>query len=177
MKKGGLTVREIAVFAMLGALMYCTKVAMEVLPNIHLLGTFIMTFTVVYRKKALVPIYVYVFMDGLFSGFSMWWIPYLYIWTALWGATMLLPRDMPKKVACIVYPAVCCAHGILFGTLYAPAQALLFHLSFSQTLAWIAAGIPFDLIHGVSNLAAGVLVLPLYKALGKVPGKPGFRRV
>lgn len=168
MKKGGLTVREIAVFAMLGALMYCTKVAMEVLPNIHLLGTFIMTFTVVYRKKALVPIYVYVFMDGLFSGFSMWWIPYLYIWTALWGATMLLPRDMPKKVACIVYPAVCCAHGILFGTLYAPAQALIFGLSFRQMLAWIVAGLPWDLLHGAGNLVAGLLIVPLSTLLGKL---------
>ena len=64
-------------FAMLAALMFCSKKVMEGLPNIHLLGMFIMTFTVVFRKKALIPIYVYVFLDGLFGGFSMWWLPYL----------------------------------------------------------------------------------------------------
>ena len=179
--KSKLPVAEMTVFAMFGALMYISKILMQALPNIHLLGMLIMLVTLLYRKKALIPIYVYVLLEGLFGGFSLWWMPYLYIWTVLWGVTMLLPRRMPVGLAAVVYPLVCGAHGFLFGTLYAPAQALLFHLSFSQTLAWIAAGIPFDLIHGVSNLAAGVLVLPLYKALGKVlsikPGKPGFRRV
>ena len=50
-----LTVRETAVFAMLGALMYASKMIMEVIPNVHLLGMFIVAFTVVYRKKALYP--------------------------------------------------------------------------------------------------------------------------
>ena len=53
-----LTIREIAVFGMLGALMYASKMLMEVLPNIHLLGVFTIAFTVVYRKKALYPIYI-----------------------------------------------------------------------------------------------------------------------
>ena len=34
-----LSVREIAVFGMLGALMYASKVLMEALPNVHLLGS------------------------------------------------------------------------------------------------------------------------------------------
>ena len=48
-----LTTREITVFAMLGAVMYASKLLMELVPNVHLLGTFIIAFTVVYRKKAL----------------------------------------------------------------------------------------------------------------------------
>ena len=88
-------------------------------------------------------------------------MPYLYIWTLLWGATMLLPQSMPKKVAAVVYPVICALHGFLFGILYAPAQALLFGLNFEQTLAWIATGALFDGIHGVSNFAVGLLVLPL----------------
>ena len=55
-----LTTREITVFAMLGAVMYASKLLMELVPNVHLLGTFIIAFTVVYRKKALYPIYIYV---------------------------------------------------------------------------------------------------------------------
>ena len=50
-----LTVRETAVFGMLGALMYASKMLMELAPNIHLLGVFVIAFTVVYRKKALKP--------------------------------------------------------------------------------------------------------------------------
>lgn len=167
-KKNGLTVRETVVFAMLGSLMYCTKVMMEALPNIHLLGMFIVTFTVVFRRKALVPLYIYVFLEGLFGGFSVWWMPYLYIWTVLWGVTMLLPQNMSEKKAAVVYPAVCCAHGLLFGTLYAPAQAIAFGLSFKQTLAWIAAGLTFDVAHGIGNLFAGLLVLPLSRLLDRI---------
>ena len=81
--------KEIAVFGMLGALMYASKMLMEVLPNVHLIGVFVIATTVVYRKKALYPIYVFVLLTGLLGGFAMWWIPYLYIWGVLWAVTML----------------------------------------------------------------------------------------
>ncbi len=163
-----LSIKELAIFSVLGAIMYCSKFLMEVLPNIHLLGMFIMTFTVVFRKKALIPIYVYVFLDGLFGGFSLWWIPYLYIWTILWGVTMLLPKKMPDKLCYIVYPIVCCLHGLAFGALYAPAQAIMFNMNFQQIVAWIIAGFPFDLIHGISNLFMGILIVPLSKLMKKL---------
>lgn len=152
-----LTVREMAVFGMLGGLMYASKLLMEALPNIHLLGTFVMALTLVYRKKALYPIYVFVLITGLFGGFAAWWVPYLYVWAVLWGVTMLLPsRSGP-----LVYMAVCAAHGFLYGVLYAPMQALLFGLDWQGMLAWIAAGLPFDLTHGISNFFTGALILPL----------------
>ena len=90
-----ISIREGAVFSMLGAIMYCSKLIMEAFPNIHLIGVLTVAFTVVYRKKALYPIYIFVLLSGLLSGFSTWWIPYLYIWTVLWGVTMLLPENMP----------------------------------------------------------------------------------
>ena len=155
---------------MLGTLMYCSKVIMSVLPNIHLLGMLTMTYTVVYRAKALIPIYIYVMLDGLFSGFNFWWLPYLYIWTILWAITMRLPKKMPLKIAAIVYPIICALHGFAFGTLYAPAQALMFGLNFEQTVAWIIAGIPFDVIHGVSNIFTGMLVIPFSELMKKLSG-------
>lgn len=163
-----LTIREISVFGLLGALMYASKLAMDGLPNIHLLAVFTVVFTVVYRKKALYPIYIYVFLCGLFGGFATWWIPHLYLWTILWGAVMLLPRTMPKGVAAAVYALVCAAHGFLYGTLYAPAQAILFGLDFDRTVAWIIAGLPYDVIHGFSNLGLGLLIVPLITVLRRL---------
>ena len=162
--------KELVIFSMLGTLMYCSKVIMSVLPNIHLLGMLTMTYTVAYRAKALIPIYIYVILDGLFSGFNFWWLPYLYIWTILWAITMLLPKKMPFKIAGIVYPIICALHGFAFGTLYAPAQALMFGLNFEQTVAWIIAGIPFDVIHGVSNIFTGMLVIPFSELIKKLSG-------
>ncbi len=160
-----LSVKEIVIFSMLGAVMYVSKVLMEALPNVHLLGVLTIAYTIVYRKKALWPIYVYVLLNGLFAGFNAWWIPYLYLWAVLWGVTMLLPQNMPKAVAPIVYMCVCAAHGFLFGVLYSPVQALAFGLNFEQTLAWIAAGLPFDITHGISNFLCGVLIVPIAELL------------
>lgn len=167
-KKSKLTTRELTIFAMLGALMFCSKVIMEVLPNVHLLAMFTMVYTLVYREKALFPIYVYVLINGVYAGFATWWIPYLYIWTVLWAVTMLLPKKMPKRVAAVVYPCVCGLHGLCFGTLYAPAQAILYGFDLEQTIAWIIAGLPWDVVHGLGDLAAGLLILPLVKLLRKI---------
>ena len=89
---------------MFGVLMFSSKLLMEALPNIHLLGMFTVLLTVVYRSRALYPIYTYVLLNGAYAGFSPWWLPYLYIWTVLWGVVMLLPKNMPRKAAAVVYP-------------------------------------------------------------------------
>ena len=153
---------------MLGTIMFCSKIIMEILPNIHLLGMLTVTFTVVFRKKALIPIYIYVLLNGVYAGFNTWWIPYLYIWTILWGVTMLLPKEMPRKAQYVVYPAVCCLHGLAFGILYAPAQALLFGMNVKTMVAWIIAGLPWDVLHGAGNLFAGLLIVPLAELLTKL---------
>ncbi len=153
---------------MLAVIMFCSKLLMEALPNIHLLGTLTMVYTLYLRRRALIPIYLYVFINGVYAGFDLWWMPYLYIWTILWGITMLLPKSMPRKVAVWVYPAVSAIHGLFYGVLYAPAQALLFHLNAEQTLVWIGAGLPFDLIHMAGNAVLGLLILPMLDLLKKL---------
>ena len=120
----------------------------------------------VFRKKALFPLYVFVLVTGFFNGFSTWWLPYLYIWTVLWGFTMLLPKQIKPRLQPFAYAGVCALHGFLYGTLYAPAQAVLFGLTPKATLAWIVAGLPWDAVHGVSNLICGVLlIVPLIRLL------------
>ncbi len=167
-RKVGLTIAQICIFAMLGAMMFASKVIMEALPNIHLLGMFIVTLTVVYRWRALYPIYIFVFLQGLMGGFDLWWVPYLYVWTVLWGGVMLLPRHMSPKVGAAVYPLVSALHGFLFGVLYAPFQAFAFGLDFKGTVAWIVSGLPFDIIHGVSNFFVGFLIVPMVALLRRL---------
>lgn len=163
-----LKTREIVIFGMLGAVMYASKLIMEAVPNVHLLGVFTIAFTVVYRRKALYPIYTYVILNGILAGFAAWWIPYLYLWTVLWGVIMLLPQKMPEKIRPVVYMIVNACHGFLFGTLYAPAQALLFGLSFKGMIAWIIAGLPFDFVHGIGNFFCGMLIVPVISLLTKL---------
>lgn len=157
-----------AVYAMFGVLMLTSKIVMEAVPNVHLLGMFTMLLTVVYRRRALYPIYTYVLLNGVYAGFASWWLPYLYIWTVLWGVVMLLPKNMPRKAAAVVYPLVCALHGLAFGTLYAPLQALMYGYDWRGMLTWISLGFPMDVLHAVGNLAAGLLILPLSDLLRKL---------
>jgi energy-coupling factor transport system substrate-specific component len=172
--KASATVRDTAVFAMLGALMFASKLAFEALPNIHILGMLIIVYTLVYRARALIPIYIFVLLTGVYAGFSYWWVPYVYVWTVLWGVTMLLPKRMPRVIGAIVYPLLCALHGLAYGVLYAPMQALMFGLNFEQMLIWIATGFPFDVIHAVGNFVSGLLIIPLSELLCKL--ERGFLR-
>ena len=94
-QKAKLSIKEITLFAMLGAIMYCGDIFMEMLPNIHLVGVLTVVYTIVFRKKALIPIYLYVLITLLTNGFGMWSLPYLYLWLILWGIVMILPKNMP----------------------------------------------------------------------------------
>ena len=161
-------IRDIIIFTMLGTIMFISKVIMEFLPNIHAIAMFIAVFTLIYRWRALIPIYVYVFLTGLVNGFGTWWYPYIYIWAILWALIMLIPKRLSLRTKAIICTVLCGLHGILYGTLYAPFQALAFGLNFEGMIAWIIAGFPFDIVHMCGNVAMSVLIVPLYKVINKL---------
>lgn len=148
--------------------MFCSQIVMAALPNIHIVGMLIMVYTLVFRVKALIPIYIYVALTGVYNGFALWWIGYLYAWAILWGLTMLLPKKMPITVCAVVYPLLCALHGLSFGALTAPAWALFVKLDWNGMLASIAAGLSFDILHCLGNIAAGLLILPFAQLLRKL---------
>ena len=167
-----LKIHEITVFAMLSAVMFVSKVLMESIPNVHLLGTFVVAFTLTYRAKALFPIYGYVFANGIWEGFSPFgWLPELYLWFILWGVVMLLPKKMPTFIAPVIYMLISGLHGLLFGVFYAPVYAMFSGMGWDRVWLWVAAGLPFDLIHGIGNFALGTLIIPISTLLKKLDKK------
>lgn len=162
------SIRDMVLLGMFGALLFAAKQVFEPLPNIHPVAMLIMVITVVYRVKGLIPLYIFILIQGLYAGFSVWWVPYLYIWTFVWALTMLIPQKLPKKYLAVIYPAVCAFCGLTYGTLYAPTQALMFGYDFPTTLKWIATGFPWDCLHAAGNLGMGLLVLPLSELLKKL---------
>ncbi len=153
---------------MLGAIMFTSKLIMEALPNIHLIGMFTILLAITYRLKGIIPIYIYAMLCLVYMGFSPWWIPNLYTWAVLFFVTLMLPKNMPRRAAFIVYPVICSLHGLAYGILCAPVQAVAFGLNFEGTVAWIIAGLPFDITHAIGNLVTGLLILPLSKLLKKL---------
>ena len=164
--------RLLAVFSMLGSIMFISDILMEFMPNVHIVGVLTVIYTVVYRLKALIPIYVYVFLNGLFSGFGIWWLGYLYVWTILWGVTMLVPRRLPRLPKAVLYVCLCTLHGLLFGVLYAPVQ-MIYNSDINYIISWIAIGfVTSDIYHGIGNCIFGILlIIPLSELLVRIERK------
>ncbi len=166
--KSKISVYDIVLFPLFAAIMFASDILLDIAINVHLIAMLITAFTVVYRFKALIPIYIYILLNGLYYGFSGWLFGYLYVWAVLWAAVMLLPKNMKSRNAVIVYAAVAGLHGLLFGTMLAPINTLMMDFNLKQTIAWIASGIPADLIHCISNIiVTSMLCLPIINVLKK----------
>jgi len=162
-----------AVFAMLGAVVLASQIALYAVPGVQLVMFLIAVFTLTYGVRALIPIYVYVALYLFYYGFFTWNLPYLYIWLPLWGIFMLAGKladktKLPKKAQIPLYMTLCGLYGLSFGTLYAPFEALVMGFTFEQTLAWIGRGLPTDVTYAICNFATGVLIVPLVELLKKL---------
>jgi hypothetical protein len=158
---------------MLGATILASQIITYGIPGVQLVMILLATITLTYRWRALIPIYVYVLLYLQYFGFFAWNLPYLYIWIPLWSVFMLAGKladkfRLPNKIRVPLYMILCGLCGLSFGTLYAPFWALIAGLSFNQTLAWIAAGLPVDFTYAVCNFAAGILIVPLSELLKKL---------
>ena len=157
------TLRDIALFGILGALTFGAKVAMSFLPNIEPVSLFVMLYAVVFGRKALYPIYLYVLLEILFYGIQLWNINYLYVWVILAvGAWMLRKSENPLSWALLSG-----VFGLLFGALCAPVYLVSGGLSFA--VSWWVSGIPFDLMHCAGNFVMALLLfMPLRRLLERL---------
>lgn len=163
MAKTKLSLVQIALFGMLAALTFGAKVAMSALPNIEPVSLMVMIYAVVFGRKCVYPIYLYVVMEILFYGIQLWNINYLYIWLILALIAWLL-RGMESPLG---WALVSGAYGLLFGALCAPVDFLMGDLGYVVS-KWIS-GIPYDIAHCVGNFVmALVLFVPLRKLVSKL---------
>ena len=163
MDKKPVTLREIALFGVLGAMTFGAKVVMSALPNIEPVSLFVMLFAVVFGRKCIYPIYLYVLLEILFYGLHLWSINYLYVWLILAVAAFLM-KGIRQRFAWAMLSG---AFGLLFGILCAPVYLFSGGLSFA--VSWWISGIPFDISHCVGNFViALILFRPLRELLEKL---------
>lgn len=147
-----LTIRELALFSVLGALTFGAKYVMAFLPNIEPVSLIVMLFAVVFGKKGLYPVYLYVAMEILFYGLGLWNINYLYVWAVLAVAAYLL-RKMESPLGWAMVSGV---FGLLFGALCGIVD--IFIGGFPYAVAKWISGIPFDIMHCAGNFAIALLL-------------------
>ena len=158
-----ITVGQIALFGVLGALTFGAKVAMSWLPNIEPVSLFVMVFAVVLGRKCLYPIYLYVALEILLYGLGTWNIMYLYVWALLARGAFLM-RRMTHPLAWALLSGI---FGLAFGALCAPVDFLLGDLGYVIS-KWIS-GIPFDVMHCAGNFVMALtLFVPLRTLVEKL---------
>lgn len=159
MRKAKISVYDIVVIGMMVATLESAKLALSFLPNIELVTLLIILFTLTVGKKIYYAVFAFVVLEGLLYGFGIWWVMYLYMWPLLAWVTWLLRR----KKDVWTFALLSGAFGLGFGAMC--AVPYLFVGGINTAFAWWVSGIPFDIIHGISNF---VLMLILYKPLRKV---------
>ena len=162
-----LNVREMTLFATLGALTFAAKYAMAFLPNIEPVTLMVMVFGVVFGVKALYPVGVYVVLELLFYGPGTWNIMYLYIWPGL-AMTAYALRKMEDRLG---WAMISGGFGLAFGALCMPVDMVIGGVAFAAA-KWVS-GIPFDIAHSIGNFViALVLFRPLRRLTQKLSSRP-----
>lgn len=168
---GNMKLREMTLLALLGAMMMATQIALAALPNIHLVAVFVILAALLFGWKALFSVYIFVILEGLIYGFSMWFINYLYVWTILTVIAVLFRNNHSRWF----WSAVAGIFGLLFGALC--SIPYFFIGGWQGAFSYWVAGIPFDLIHCVSNaVMTFTLLLPLYDLCQKLLGRSGMSK-
>lgn len=158
-----LTTFEVTLFGVLGALTFAAKFVMSALPNIEPVSLMIMLFAVTFGWKALYPTFLYVAMEILFYGINTWNIYYLYVWTVLLIAALLM-RKMQEPLGWAILSGV---FGLLFGALCAITDVFIGGFSYAAA-KWVS-GIWFDLMHCAGNFVIALLLFnPLRDLLKKL---------
>lgn len=161
-----LTVREIVLFGMLGALIFAAKYVMAFLPNIEPVSLMVMLCAVVFGQKAAYPIALYVVMEFMFYGLGLWNINYLYIWAIL----AIAAGQMRQTRSPLPWAILSGTFGLLFGALCAPVDVIIG--GFGYAIAKWVSGIPFDIAHCIGNFAiALVMFVPMRNLLEKLYAK------
>ncbi len=153
------TTRDIAILALAVAVIEVFKFAMANLANIELTSFLLIVFTLHFGKKIGFVVPVFILVEGVVYSFGVWWIMYLYAWPLLVIVTSILR----KNDSAVFWAVVSGIFGLLFG--FMCAIPYLFMGGIHTAFSWWIAGIPFDLVHGVSNF---LIMLILYKPVTKV---------
>ena len=151
--------RNLILTALFGVILFVQQVLLSGLPNIHLCAVLIILYSLYFPKLSFPAVGIFILLEGLMYGFGMWWLNYLYIWPLLVVICFLF-----RKVQSMwFWVALSGIYGFSFGALC----SLPYFFIGGPIMAfnyWVS-GIPFDLTHGIGNMAA---LFILWKPLSTV---------
>ena len=159
-KNSKLSIKDIALMGVMLATIEGANLAMSYLPNIELVTLLIILYALFFGRKIYYVMVGFILIEGCIYGFGIWWFMYIYIWPIL----AILTNLFRKQTSVMFWSIFSGVYGLCYGALC--AIVYIFISGPKGAIAWWVAGIPFDIIHCVSNFVLClVLFVPLRKAM------------
>lgn len=136
----------------MGAILVVAQVSLSFLPNIELVSLLLIVFTLCIGRYVLAPLYVFVLVEALIYGFTMWVVNYLYVWPLL----CLLVYVFRRQRSPLFWALFSGIFGLCFGALC--ALPYLFIGGPSSAFAYWVSGLYFDLLHCAGNFGVALLL-------------------
>ncbi len=152
--------KDITLIAILSASLTAGKLVLSVVPNVEIVTFLLIVFTVLFGlKRAMMTAVVFVTTEIFIYGFGTWILGYYILWPTLIVITTILHKRFESEY---VFAGLASVFGFTFGLFFALFESIFYGIAYAIPY-WIS-GIPFDIVHGVSNF---IIVLILYKPLTK----------
>ena len=152
-----ISVKDVAFLGISLAILEASKLALDLLPNIEVVTLLFIVCTIFYGRKTFLIAIGFTVIECILKGVNVWSFMYLYIWPLLIVFVIFAGKH---KAGYVFYCILSGFFGLFFGMFC--SIPYLFIGGWSMALTWWIAGIPYDIIHCVSNF---VLCLLLFKPL------------
>ena len=159
-------VRDLALYGFLIAVMEAAKHSLDFLPNVELITLLVILYSLHLGRKTILLTTCFTMIEIFFWGVHTWVVMYLYVWPLLCFLTLRMAGLRREKSANLWFAVLAGGFGLFFGAL---CSLVYLVIGGPRTaLSWWIAGIPYDLIHCVSNFVlCAVLFRPMDALLGK----------
>ena len=149
--------KEVVTIGMSSAIIVALQVALSPFPNIELVTTLFIFYSLTLPARTVVATAsVFTTVQALVWGVGDWVIGYYWIWN-LWVLLVVL---LKPKIGRDYYKWALLSGfwGLIFGALFALNHGIFYGFNFS--IAYWLRGIPFDLVHSISNYLITLITLP-----------------
>lgn len=149
-----MSVKTITRIALMSAILYVSKFALDAVPNVELVSFLLIVYTIVFGAETFAVTVVFNTFQLIQWGFGDWWFMYLYIWPFLVLVTLLLRKKVKEEF--LVWAVVSGIFGLAFGLLCTPVY--LIEVGPQTSLARWISGLVFDIPHCISNFLIMLLL-------------------
>lgn len=158
-----ISVKNIALLGVMIAILEVAKNVLAFLPNVELVTLLIILYALHFGKLTFLIVPAFILIEGCIYGFGLWWIMYLYTWPLLAVITMIFR----KQESVWFWSILSGVFGLFFGAL--SSIPYIFIGGIPTAFSWWIAGIPFDIVHCVSNfILCLVLFVPLRRVMKRI---------